>query len=270
MILPLFDSVLVGRRPTRWQLWYTVGGSAVGFAAPAVLLYLRLQVHPVVSLLTIAQELQSNVHLYAALTLITSAIFALFGVIAGHHVAMLTELSHTDPLTKLHNTRALSARLEAETARASRYHEPLTLILLDMDRLKHLNDRFGHAAGDRALRHVADAISSQLRESDFAARKGGDEFAIIAPATDEVSAWVLARRIRERIIEAGIERDALQVTVSIGMAAKPADGRIDGATLLAQADQALYEAKRQGRNRVASSQRVPAASPRLTRPTTDA
>ncbi len=263
MMLPLFDYILVSRRPTRWRMWYALAGLALGLAAPAGLLYLRLQGDPVVSWPTIATDLRSNLYVYAVLALITSLAFALFGLVAGHHVALLTELSHTDTLTRLHNARALSLRLEAETARASRQREPLTLILLDMDRLKHLNDRFGHAAGDRALRHVADAIASQLRESDFAARKGGDEFAIIAPATDELSAWVLARRIRERIIDAGIERDALQVTVSIGMAAKPADSRIDAATLLAQADQAMYAAKRQGRNRVAGARHGSSTPPLL-------
>lgn len=254
MTLPPLDSLSLGRQFPKWRFWYPFVGFALALGLSAGSLVTRLSLGAF-SWTSVEQELDANAGTYLYVTLATTLVFTLYGVVAGRHVGQLTELSYTDTLTKLHNARALAWRLEAETARASRYREPLTLMLLDLDRLKHVNDRFGHLAGDRALRHVAESIASQLRESDFAARKGGDEFAIIAPSTDEASAWILARRIRERITEATMADNEPPVTVSIGVAAKRTDEPVTAAALLAQADRALYEAKRQGRNRVASGVR---------------
>lgn len=103
-------------------------------------------------------------------------------------------LSETDVLTGLANARGLFDRLEAELARSRRYHEPLALLLVDLDGLKRINDRHGHHAGDEAIRSLAAVIRFQLRESDVGARWGGDEFAVLAPNTSEHDAVALAAR----------------------------------------------------------------------------
>jgi diguanylate cyclase (GGDEF)-like protein len=180
----------------------------------------------------------------------TALAFAAFGYVVGRQADRLAELSETDPLTRLANARRLFDRLETELARARRYREPLALLLVDLDGLKRINDRFGHPAGDEAIRRLADVIRSQLRETDVAARWGGDEFAVLAPSTSKDAAAALAERIRALIPQ---EPAPWQLSGSLGVAVidPPSDeGIVDSATLMRAADAALYEAKRTGRNRV--------------------
>ncbi len=168
----------------------------------------------------------------------------------------LSELATLDPLTGLLNRRALDERLVQETARARRHNHPLSLLLLDVDRFKALNDTLGHVAGDAALREVALALQLHVRLSDIVARFGGEEFVVIAPHTPPAGATVLGERLRgaiEQINAVGT------VTVSVGIAQLDASldtaGNVAGNTgmaLLARADRALYRAKREGRNRVCS------------------
>jgi Diguanylate cyclase, GGDEF domain len=128
----------------------------------------------------------------------TAVAFTLFGCILGRQADRLAELSETDPLTGLSNARGFLDRLDAELARSRRYREPLGLLSVDLDGLKSINDRYGHRAGDDAIRSVADVIRSELRES-VGARWGGDEFAVLAPSTSRVAALALAERIRALI-----------------------------------------------------------------------
>jgi diguanylate cyclase (GGDEF)-like protein/PAS domain S-box-containing protein len=145
-----------------------------------------------------------------------------------------------DALTGLANYRELMDALERELRRAERSHHSFTVMLLDLDDLKRINDRFGHLAGNRALKRLADVMAGQCRATDLAARYGGDEFAVLLIDSDERMAQHVAQRI-----EAGVRDDQEEpsIRVSIGMAVYPGDGRT-AQDLLGAADQALYGRKR--------------------------
>ena len=165
-------------------------------------------------------------------------------------LARLESLARTDALTGLHNFRALQGKLEEELARAARYGAPLALLLIDLDHLKALNDQQGHEAGNAALEVLAEVLRDELREVDFAARYGGDEFVALLPHQTASEAAVVAERLRIRLSR---KPWALPepLTVSIGVAG--VDGQrqqADPAALLAAADAALYRCKRLGRDRV--------------------
>lgn len=191
-------------------------------------------------------------------------------------MSRLEQESITDPLTGLFNRRQMARRLEEEILRARRYHHPLSLIMLDIDHFKPINDRLGHLTGDYILQVIGQRISGVLRQSDLAARFGGEEFVVIAPHNDLQSALALAEKLRETIAGTSIilkgqehappcAPDELRITVSAGVASlnHEAGARDDGETLLARADDALYRAKAGGRNRcdantVPSPRRAPA------------
>lgn len=161
-------------------------------------------------------------------------------------------LAQTDGLTGLPNFRSFHARLEEEVSRAHRYGHPLACAMVDLDGLKEINDRLGHAAGNRAIVALADAVREELRDTDFAARYGGDEFVVLLPQTNENQGAQFAERLRRRLVEAS-EQAGLPVRGSIGVAAVSAD-ELDSPEaaedLLRRADEALYKAKRSGRDRV--------------------
>jgi diguanylate cyclase (GGDEF)-like protein len=174
----------------------------------------------------------------------------------------------TDALTGLPNRRALEERLAEEVSRARRYRTSLACVMADLDRLKPINDAHGHAAGDRALVGMAAVLRAQLRESDFAARAGGDEFVVLLPHTSAQEARALAARVHRglRAVRAGAGRRAPPVSASFGVASL--GGGADGAALVAAADAALYAAKRAGRStvRVAPAAGAGAATPSPRRP----
>jgi diguanylate cyclase (GGDEF)-like protein len=161
-------------------------------------------------------------------------------------------LAQTDGLTGLPNFRSFHARLEEEVARATRYGHPLACAMVDLDGLKGINDKMGHAAGNRAIVALADAVREELRDTDFAARYGGDEFVVLLSQTNEAQAALFAERLRKRLIETS-ERAGLPVRGSIGVAAVSSDELETpdaSEDLLRRADEALYRAKRSGRDRV--------------------
>ena len=160
--------------------------------------------------------------------------------------------AQTDALTGLPNFRSLQERLEEEFARAERYHAPVSVLMLDLDGLKPLNDGFGHEVGNRAIVSLASELRRNLRPMDFAARYGGDEFCVVMPHQTSVEASVLAERLREHLRPLTLRpRRQVPLTISVGVASHseifPKDGP---SALLEAADHALYEAKRLGRNRV--------------------
>ncbi|MBX3246402.1 MAG: GGDEF domain-containing protein [Myxococcales bacterium] len=161
----------------------------------------------------------------------------------------LYESTVTDPLTGLHNRRHLDARLEEEVAFARRHGTPLSVLLLDVDHFKRVNDDHGHQAGDAVLRVLGALLTKLLRTEDLVARYGGEEIAIAARGTDAVNALILADRIRRRVEAMSMpwEGATLRVTVSVGVATW--SGEMDVAALLGAADGALYRAKDEGRNR---------------------
>ncbi len=163
----------------------------------------------------------------------------------------LERLANTDTLTGLSNRRHFTATLEAELRRALRHERPLSLIVLDLDRFKQVNDQHGHAMGDRVLVSSARAIEDVVREVDLVGRLGGEEFAVLVPETDLSGAFRLAERIRANIAASGVvdsRGEPLRVTASLGVAALGVSGS-DADSLLLAADDALYRAKANGRNR---------------------
>jgi two-component system cell cycle response regulator len=168
--------------------------------------------------------------------------------------ARLEVLALTDPLTQAHNRRALMERLTAEVERARRYALTLSVLMIDLDRFKAINDTYGHPVGDEVLRGVARVLQREARSVDVVARYGGEEFVLVLPETGMEGATAVADRIRMRIAEQppmpGSEYDWLRVTVSIGVATLTSALASSPDDLIALADEALYRAKAEGRNRV--------------------
>ena len=161
-------------------------------------------------------------------------------------------LATTDGLTGLHNRRCLMARLEQEIIRVHRFQAPFSLLMIDLDHFKAVNDQHGHLVGDQVLAHIAGILRACLRESDFAARYGGEEFCILASGTSSAGAEVFANRLRALVAKSPFlikDRDSLAITCSIGVA-ETNSTRLDAGRLIEAADQALYQAKHAGRNRV--------------------
>ncbi|TKB51421.1 GGDEF domain-containing protein [Ferrimonas sediminicola] len=170
--------------------------------------------------------------------------------VEANHRQALSKMSQVDTLTGLANRRMWQQHLEQEFERSRRYGHPSTLMVLDIDHFKTINDTLGHSAGDRVLAAVGQKLGQLLRKSDVAARYGGEEFTLLLPETTQEQASLLAERIRATMSELVVETDAGEAsfTVSIGYAPFH-DGLKDNKAWFEAADKALYEAKRQGRNR---------------------
>jgi len=169
--------------------------------------------------------------------------------------AHLYELAMVDGLTGLFMRRYFDARIEEEIERSKRYGTPFSVVMMDVDDFKKLNDAHGHLIGDRVLRAIANVVKSQMRGVDTAARYGGEEIAVILPRTEMVTAYNVGERIRAAIADQRITTDtepprALKVTASFGIAAYPESKAVDGEDLVRRADRALYRAKKTGKNRV--------------------
>ncbi|MEJ7730753.1 MAG: sensor domain-containing diguanylate cyclase [Polyangiaceae bacterium] len=163
----------------------------------------------------------------------------------------LQEMASRDALTGMHNRRHFVEHAQRELALWRRHRHPLTVALIDADHFKKVNDTHGHATGDEVLRDLATVVREQLRSTDLSARYGGEEFVLLLPSTDAAGAVVLAERIRSAIAARAVVHETGEVsyTVSIGVAeASDCLGSVEA--LVHAADQALYRAKAEGRNRV--------------------
>ena len=163
----------------------------------------------------------------------------------------LERLATSDPLTSVSNRRELMDRLQAEMQRVQRYQHPLSVLMIDLDYFKAINDTHGHQTGDRVLVALADLFRNSCRATDTIGRYGGEEFMIILPETAIEKGLTFAERLLERVREMPVEVDgeSLSVTCSIGVAGAAAEETVGD--LIDRADQALYSAKTLGRNRVA-------------------
>jgi diguanylate cyclase (GGDEF)-like protein len=164
----------------------------------------------------------------------------------------LQKLVNTDSLTGVANRRALIAFGEKEFYRAQRYGHSFSVLIIDVDRFKQINDTYGHSVGDRVLKEMSTTISRSLRQVDLFGRFGGEEFLVFLPETKEKQAILVAQRLCQKIatVEIVVDDFIVPITISIGVAVyKVSDRALD--VILKRADDALYQAKQQGRNRVA-------------------
>jgi two-component system cell cycle response regulator len=163
----------------------------------------------------------------------------------------LEKLATFDSLTGLYNRRAILGKLRELINLANRYKEDFSLIMLDIDLFKMVNDRYGHLTGDEILEKIATLIRRNIRDTDIVGRYGGEEFIIILPKTNLSSSWVVAERLRSIIEKANLKDsggNVFTITVSQGLVGWERDE--DAASLISRADEALYKAKEKGRNRV--------------------
>ena len=163
---------------------------------------------------------------------------------------VLEEETLLDPLTGVHNRRAYEKRIQEELARFERHEEIFSILMIDIDNFKSVNDRYGHWAGDRCLEELTKLIGKILRGTDFLARYGGEEFITILPGTDDQGICIVAERLRELVQRARFlyQGEEIPLTVSIGgTTVTPSDNNTE--TIFKRVDKAMYEAKRTGRNK---------------------
>ncbi|GAB3184289.1 sensor domain-containing diguanylate cyclase [Hydrogenophaga aquatica] len=174
----------------------------------------------------------------------------------------LQEQANRDPLTGLFNRRYLDATMERELARCQRESQPLSLLVMDIDHFKRINDEHGHPAGDEVLRQVAQLLAGRARNSDVVCRYGGEEYLVLLPNMTAHTALVRAEEYRSQLQAMGIpfEDKTLRTTLSIGMASFPKHGRTVH-ELIRLADAALYQAKQAGRNRVVEATPCKSSTP---------
>ncbi len=169
---------------------------------------------------------------------------------------VLSQLSITDGLTRLHNHRFFQDHLTREIKRVARSQEPLSMLLIDIDDFKALNDRLGHAAGDEVLVRISRLLESRVRDCDLLARYGGEEFVVLCSGTDRVGAYQLAESIRTQAAETEVSLDSAlsgtRISLSIGVAQYEGDRKV----FFGSADRALYSAKAQGKNCVVSDREL--------------
>jgi two-component system cell cycle response regulator len=167
-------------------------------------------------------------------------------------------LSNADALTGAFNRRFLEHYLRHELARAMRHKTSLAVAMVDVDHFKQLNDDFGHAAGDRVLRHIAQALETSVRRTDLIARYGGEEFVVVLPESNAEQAMMRMERIRELVANSALPLEKakarsstanMKVTISVGIASWPQDGQAS-TELISSADRRMYDAKKRGRNLV--------------------
>ena len=242
-------------------------------AAPVGWLLLQIPERGLWSRAEIVAEVDAHLLLYAYMTIGTAALLSISGYLLGRAFdevirerreaqvqankmeglnLRLEAMSVTDDLTGMYTRRYFFDRCE-EYLRAARRHQlPLSLMMIDIDHFKRVNDNFGHPIGDTVLREVARLVHGALRASDICARYGGEEFVILLPYTEEGEALTLAHRLLETVSchLFPVREDVGRITISIGLSCLDLDHPVGAEALISRADGALYRAKREGRNRV--------------------
>jgi diguanylate cyclase (GGDEF)-like protein len=236
----------VVRQRQTWLLSAPLVAAAAGFSLRGV----RAMWHPESVTTEMIADSALNVGSAVAYMVIALTFHAtLIGLVFGRLLADLRHRSRHDGLTGLLNRRTMEETLLSQVQRSRRTGEPFTVLMLDLDHFKAINDRHGHAAGDRALKHTAAALKAELREVDALARFGGEEFLVLMPGATVEAARPVAERLRTALITDAprIDGAPLFLTASIGVAQwrEPAE---EPSRLLMRADAALYRAKMRGRD----------------------
>lgn len=251
------------------RIAYALIGLVLGLFAPFGALLLRILMMASVRA-DLLGDVRANGFFYVYQLIGTSIVMAGVGWAAGARAEKLEEaesfyqsLSEHDALTGLYNERAFRDRYSRAIDRCSRTAQPLSLLLIDVDHLKRINDRYGHRTGNKALIHVATALRDSKRNTDSAARWGGDEFAILLEGADSNATRRVAEMVLERVRAQPVPFTRGQLIASVSIGAANASSASPGIDLFAIADKALYEAKRAGRNRlqVAESNPEPSEGP---------
>lgn len=205
-------------------------------------------------------ELRQFALVFVCMGLSVTMTFVLGYIVVMRLVYRLQHLSQHDSLTGLLNRRAIEQAMAREVHRLQRFQEPFSVLLVDIDHFKRINDQLGHAAGDAVLQAVAGILQAQAREVDRVARFGGEEFCILLPHTTEEGALQAAERFRAAVHETDItwQDERIAVTISTGLACAVRPGESQD-RLLRRADEALYQAKRDGRNRVVLAELITTA-----------
>lgn len=252
----------------RRRLYPVLGGLLAAFAPGGLLLLRGSILGQLLSQGFIVEELSSRALTYAYIGVSTAIVFIGLGIVLGSHEDLLKRISLTDALTELPNRRHFERRLRDELARVDRYGHALALMMIDLDRLKGINDQLGHEAGDNAIRAVARTMEKSCRTTDFAARFGGDEFAVLAPNINAKEAQKIAERIRQGLAAevSWVPAELPPLTLSIGVADTWAIPQNHPDRLLAAADKALYAAKQNGRDRVVLATPVRQPDPASSKP----
>lgn len=238
---------------------YAVVGIALGLGAPVGAILLRV----VFGVLDVPAELVEHWFFYVYLTIGTCAALGIAGWVVGRladryrgGMDLYRDLAEHDALTRLANARAFEERRRRAVEHARRYDEPLSLLLIDVDGLKSINDTLGHTVGGAALVQVADVLRECKRDDDLAARWGGDEFALLMRGADESSARRQAEAILDKLRSRPLLRNGRdkRVTVTIGIATMRG---AEPDTLFERADRALYSGKAEGRDRAVAADPTP-------------
>ena len=178
------------------------------------------------------------------------------GNIEAEYHEEIYRLTILDGLTQIHNQRYMAEFLEREVVRSQRHARPLSVLMIDLDRFKSINDTFGHLCGDFVLRELADIVRSSVRKEDLFARYGGEEFVLVLVETNHEAALLVAERLREAVEQHQFrfESTPINLTISIGAATTLGGENVTPAALLKAADDNLFTAKQTGRNKVVSSE----------------
>ncbi|HET7453626.1 MAG TPA: GGDEF domain-containing protein [Thermoanaerobaculia bacterium] len=237
------------RRSIRYRILYPLAGLLLSAGAPLGALAVRLATGSPGA----AAEVRAHLFYYAYDLVGTAVVFGFAGFVAGLRADRLRagrerfrELAGRDDLTGLPNRRLFRERYARVVARSHRFREPVSLLLVDVDGLKEINDRWGHMAGNAVLRHVARIVRDRKRTEDLAARWGGDEFVLLLPGADAIAAERVARDVLRTARRSGLKNPPIPVTVTIGIASGIAASPEHD--FFAAADRALYEGKAAGRD----------------------
>ncbi|MES2720712.1 MAG: GGDEF domain-containing protein [Pseudomonadota bacterium] len=251
---PVFGFILHDRLPV-WLAFITALIAIVGLSYASVFGYMPYAPVRMASSDPVSELFWMNSTLFFAapflifLTLMADQMLAWWRV----REERIHQLSRTDALTNLHNRRSILDLLEQELTRVQRKPAPLSVVILDLDHFKKVNDTWGHPMGDRVLQVAARVLRESVREGDHVGRYGGEEFMLILPDTRLADAMIVLERCRQQLVAADVvtdSQDRLQITASFGLVCQDRTPLLASQQLIQHADEALYAAKANGRNRI--------------------